>query len=58
VYAGGLSPARGPAASCTPALTIAQARQLIEMARDGVPTADVKDEMIANAGRRQELKAS
>lgn len=50
MYSGGLSPARGPAASCTPAPTIAQARQLIEMVMDGVLPAEVKDEMIANAG--------
>jgi site-specific DNA recombinase len=31
--------------------------KLIEMVMDGVPTAEVKDEMIANAARREELKA-
>jgi hypothetical protein len=32
-------------------------KELIEMVMDGVPTAEVKDEMIANAARRDELKA-
>jgi site-specific DNA recombinase len=31
--------------------------KLIEMVMDGVPPAEVKDEMIANAARREELKA-
>ena len=32
-------------------------KKLIEMVMDGVPPAEVKDEMIANAARREELKA-
>ncbi len=32
-------------------------KKLIEMVMDGVPAAEVKDEMIANAARREELKA-
>jgi site-specific DNA recombinase len=34
-----------------------QRKKLIEMVMDGVPPAEVKDEMIANAARREELKA-
>ena len=32
-------------------------KKLIEMVMDGVPTAEVKDEMITNAARREALKA-
>jgi site-specific DNA recombinase len=32
-------------------------KKLIEMVMDGVPPAEVKDEMIANAARREELEA-
>jgi hypothetical protein len=32
-------------------------KKLVEMVMDGVPPAEVKDEMIANAARREELNA-
>src|SRR3954462_6267585 len=35
----------------------ARRKKLIEMVMDGVPAAEVKDEMIGNAARREELKA-
>jgi hypothetical protein len=35
----------------------ARRKKLIEMVMNGVPPAEVKDEMIANAARREELKA-